>query len=742
MMCLLLMGSAAQSRKAGDSSRAPEQASRPVTVADAIQMTQFGDFSYIRGVSARDNPARFSPDGNHFVIITTTGSIEKNTNDYALLLFQTSKAPDSPTPKVLLSLSSSSTRPAIQDITWVDDRTVAFLGEKSGELQQVYEVDCKTRRLTRLTDHWTNVISYAITPNKEALFFLAERPDEPLFNEKALRDGLVVTNQFLPDLLAGRYRITGVSATDLFETRIGGHKDAVRILGNYCPWSHPWLSPNGRYLIVETYVNEVPEAWRDYEDRSLQLVLRSDPANRAKALSRYELMDAASHKTEALLDAPAGGGGSCTPTAVIWSPDSNSVIVSATYLPLNVHDPTEMELRRSKKLTAEVKVPSLDVVRITSQEICALGWSFRGGKLLTGMPRAGSASTVSYEDSLAFQKRATGWQEVQFPASGLDQNDRIAVTLEEDMNTRPKLFVEDIQSGRKSLLLDFNPEFQKLRFGRVEDISFQASDGHKVRAGLYLPPGYVGGRKYPLVVQTHGWDPHRFWIDGPFTTAFAAQPLASRGFVVLQLDEDLSKLSTSQEASYEAAAYEGGIDYLDSLGIIDRNRVGIVAFSRTGIGVTYALTHSQYRFGAANIAGSGDEGYFSYLASLTSFPGVGDDYEAVNGGLPFGAGLASWLKNSSSLNLTHVTTPIRLEAHGASILLEWEWFAGLSRLHKPVELIEIPYGEHVLVRPWERLVSQQGTVDWFSFWLQSYEDPDPGKTEQYVRWRKLRTLQQ
>ena len=732
--CLLLIASIGQSVEVSAKGRAP-------TVVDAIEMTQFGDVFYVRGVSARDNPAEFSADGKHFVIITAKGNIQNNTNDYALLLFQTDNAMRSPTPEVLVSLSSSSTRPAIQDVTWVDDRTVAFLGEHSGELQQVYDVDCKTRSLRKLTNHSTSVISYTVAPNVGSLFFLAERPEEPLFDERVLRDGLVISNQFLPDLLAGKRRLTNVQFADLFETSTEGHEDPVRIPGNYCPWSHPWLSPNGRYLIAETYVADIPESWKEYEDRFLQRLLRSDPANRAQVLSRYVLIDMASRKTEALLDAPAGGGGPCTRTSVIWAPDSNSVVVSATYLSLNLKDPAERKLRQSKKMTAEIKVPSLEVSRITSREVCALEWDSRSGKLLTGLPHPASPSTVSYGELLAFQKGAAGWSEVEFPRSGLEHNNRIAITLEEDMNSRPKLFVEDLHTKRTSLLLDFNPEFENLHFGHVQDVSFQASDGHKVRAGLYLPPTYTEGTRYPLVIQTHGWDPQRFWIDGPFTTAFAAQPLAGRGFVVLQLDEDLSRLSTSQEASYETAAYEGGIDYLDHLGMIDRDRVGIVAFSRTGLGVTFALTHSKYHFAAANIAGSGDDGYFSYLSTLTSFPGVTDDFESINGGSPFGAGLASWLKNSS-FNLTRVTTPIREEAHGASILLEWEWFAGLSRLGKPVELIEIPYGEHVLVKPWERIVSQQGTVDWFSFWLQGYEDPNPGKSEQYVRWRKLRKLQQ
>ena len=76
-----------------------------------------------------------------------------------------------------------------------------------------------------------------------------------------------------------------------------------------------------------------------------------------------------------------------------------------------------------------------------------------------------------------------------------------------------------------------------------------------------------------------------------------------------------------------------------------------------------------------------------------------------------------------------------------SLFFEWEWFAGLSRLTKPVDLIYIPDGSHALVKPWERMTSQQGDVDWFCFWLKGEEDPDPEKAEQYARWRELRKLQ-
>ena len=74
------------------------------------------------------------------------------------------------------------------------------------------------------------------------------------------------------------------------------------------------------------------------------------------------------------------------------------------------------------------------------------------------------------------------------------------------------------------------------------------------------------------------------------------------------------------------------------------------------------------------------------------------------------------------------------------MLGNWHWFTGLSLLGKPVEMIYIPDGTHILEKPWDRMISQQGNVDWFCFWLNGEEDPNPANAEQYKRWRELRSL--
>ena len=76
-----------------------------------------------------------------------------------------------------------------------------------------------------------------------------------------------------------------------------------------------------------------------------------------------------------------------------------------------------------------------------------------------------------------------------------------------------------------------------------------------------------------------------------------------------------------------------------------------------------------------------------------------------------------------------------------SLLNMWEPYAELRYLHKPVDLMMLNTDEHVLTNPAVRMASQGGSVDWFRFWLNAEEDPDPVKIDQYTRWRELRTLQ-
>ncbi|HEY8507048.1 MAG TPA: hypothetical protein VIL32_01755, partial [Steroidobacteraceae bacterium] len=279
--------------------------------------------------------------------------------------------------------------------------------------------------------------------------------------------------------------------------------------------------------------------------------------------------------------------------------------------------------------------------------------------------------------------------------------------------------------------------------------SWVDSAGRTWTGMLYLPTHHAPGRRYPLVIQTHGHAGEgQFSLYGPAikrlgpgVSVFAAQPLANRGILVVQLQDrtDDEAFGTVAEPAMYMDGYDSLVAHLDRKGLIDKTRVGIVGFSRTGWHVEYALTHSETPFAAAIVSDNLDAGYFQ--AAVT---GWAQSFNALSGGAPFGAGLKSWLEHAPPFSAERIATPLRMQVESAGLmgaLQEWELFSRLRALGKPVELAFVPDLEgatHGLQNPRQLLASQQAAVDWFDFWLNDREDPDAAKQSQYVRWRRLR----
>jgi hypothetical protein len=113
-------------------------------------------------------------------------------------------------------------------------------------------------------------------------------------------------------------------------------------------------------------------------------------------------------------------------------------------------------------------------------------------------------------------------------------------------------------------------------------------------------------------------------------------------------------------------------------------------------------------------------------------------YENREGVVPWGdKNLEKWIQFDPGFHLDRIRAPLRIEMYAFGMGW-WDVFATLRRHQRPAEYVSIPDGAHDLVKPWERLTSQEGDVDWFDFWLNGHEDSNPTKREQYVRWHQLR----
>jgi dipeptidyl aminopeptidase/acylaminoacyl peptidase len=735
---LLIVGGLLESGSVWPCQKTDRTEKVPVTVADGIRMNRIGGplkATWYYGIGPTNGFASFSPDGRRFAIVVSKGNLQTNTNDYSILLFRAIDAFQSPVPRKLVTFSSSSNEEGISDVNWLQDNdTILFLGSRGTKPTQLYSIQCSSGKLKKITNHRTSLVSYAISEKGNEIVYAANSPERTVASETSLSSGFQITTELLPDLTTGRIN---VQELELFVKRKGAAADnRLQTRGPTHPGaSNLFLSRDGRYLILKTDVTELPERWREYDDENIRATFRRKlPAKSPSLLLRYELIDMQTGKGEVLLDAPAP----FSSDEVLWSPDSKSLLLCGVHLPLDVDDSVEFQARREKKFVVEVKMPSRALVKITSAELRPVRWDSRTNVVRFYSVQNSKQSTDPSQ--VVYYRKVDGiWEQVLGgPAGGPDSRPEIRV--EQDLNVPPRIIAEDAKTKKQATLMDLNPEFRTLRFGRVEEIQWADRNGRPVSAGLIFPPDYTTSRRYPLVIQTHGFDPHGFWIDGPWPTAFAAQALANREIVVLQVDDTFrDSLDTPDEIERAMRSYEDAIDSLNRKGIIDPARVGIIGFSRTCLYVKYALTHSSQRFAAAIASDGFDGGYFEYLVLANAVPLAASESESIIGAPPFGAGLSVWLKRSPGFSLDKVETPVQLQANTpASLFAQWEWFAGLKQLDKPVDLLYLLTGTHILVKPLERLVSQGGAVDWLCFWLKGEEDSDPAKADQYVRWREFR----
>ena len=305
----------------------------------------------------------------------------------------------------------------------------------------------------------------------------------------------------------------------------------------------------------------------------------------------------------------------------------------------------------------------------------------------------------------------------------------------------PVLVASDSATHRSRVVFDLNPQLRNIVLGVPELYQWKDAAGRDWQGILYKPLGYQPGAKYPLVIQNHGFALDRYVPSGGFPSAFVAQELASAGIAVLHV-RDCNGRSTPIEGPCNVGGYEAAVAKLAADGLVDPSRVGIIGFSRTVFYVLEALTTSKLHFAAASVTEGITAGYMDYLLGVGSSHASSNEETAMMGAPPFGTGLELWLKGSPDFNMDKVTTPLRVVATRSGSLLEmWEPYALLEDMQKPVDLIILNSDEHIITNPAIRLAAQTGNLDWFRFWLQGYEDPDPSKAEQYARWREFKKMQ-
>lgn len=353
---------------------------------------------------------------------------------------------------------------------------------------------------------------------------------------------------------------------------------------------------------------------------------------------------------------------------------------------------------------------------------------------------AGLAAKGTGYDSLVDRLSLNSdWVPLEGNSQGADN--RLELSVKESLNQPPVLVATDNETGNSRQILDPNPQLANIAMAEVRVFEWQDKHGRTHFGGLAVPASHEKERRYPLVIQTHGFNKARFFKAGYSATANAGRALAGRGIVVLQVQEPWPEGDGVYDpARLGSDVYLGAVDALDEAGLVNRDKVGITGYSFSGWLAADAITREPDRFAAAVIANTDPlslTGYFSYVDS----PLHGLVEPTYVGAAPFGEGLNKWLERSPNFNTDKITAPVLVAALDPFHLISlWDLYAALRYQGKPVELQFMRTGKHNVGKPLQVLAHQELIVDWFAFWLNQTESSSQEKSAQYARWRALRDI--
>ncbi|MGC2547813.1 MAG: hypothetical protein WA426_18355 [Silvibacterium sp.] len=758
----------------GQSSGLKESAQRHFTVEDDIEMSLFQG-----GVT-------FSPDGRYFLVVTARGLLKQNAPEDTISIWSSSEVEkfvrtprmSAPQPVVEVHMATYKDGPIITGVQWLQDSSgIAYTAATENGNYRLFRTRIRDGRTEPLTPHLENVTGFAF--QGKTYVYAVTAP-------AVLRVNLM--KPALPEDITGKpiYEILSFQDkrdvwryypySELWVVR-GGIRRRVENTHTHAPvhiyqyqseslstYTSFSLSPDGSKLALIHPVDTVPASWQQYASPTGYEELRStwklgvtqemqpsDDSNSAfRKVNSYQLLNLSDGTFSRLLNAPTGHLFDWdlqyfTPR---WSEDGNSLLLPDSFLPLDGADAKSraenakhpcvvaLDLPTLKASCVMPIVAGLDKHRYAIDDLyIEKGNSQRIVVMFNpwGYLPTGKTTAVFCQDA------AGEWKLSGVPPEPIHKS--LEIKVKEGLNEPPVLIATDTSTRASRLLWDPNPKFAGINLGEARVITWKDSTGWEYKAGLVLPPNYVAGVRYPLVIQSHGFY-EGFLGAGIAPSGFCARELAAAGLIAVQMNWNGKGFGRAEEAANQIAGFESLIDKLNREGLIDPNKVGMIGFSHTVYHTYAALAAGRPRLAAASVLDGVNFGYWQYLMMVAE--GKRDDRfeDQLYGAPPFGEGLKTWLRDSPSFNLDKVTAPLlMLEPGPEQALLDWEPYSVLYSLHKPVDMILIPSGEHVESNPKQRLASQGMNVDWFRFWLQGYQDPSPLKADQYARWRQLRAAQ-
>ena len=321
----------------------------------------------------------------------------------------------------------------------------------------------------------------------------------------------------------------------------------------------------------------------------------------------------------------------------------------------------------------------------------------------------------------------------RYQSGGCSASSEALVCVAAEADRPPRLERIDLATGDRQVLFDPNAalalDMVKTTPSRL--LRWTDAKGQEF-TGEFFPARRTGHRPPPLFLTYYVC---KGFLRGGVGDEWPLASLAERGISALCIDSAPYRTNAAERYGQGLSAVESAVDLLASKGEIDRTRVGMGGLS-FGTEVTLWTVMKSDLLAAASVTSPGTSPNYYLLGSMRGDAFFKSLKEFWQLGAPDETP-ERWRLISPVANLDKIKAPILMQMPEQEYVMALDYAIPLIR-DRRADLYVFPDEPHQKFQPKHKLAAYERNIDWFRFWLQGYEDPNPVKQQQYVHWREMR----
>lgn len=460
---------------------------------------------------ARVGEATLSPDGTLAVVTVTRYDTKKNIGATDLWLVSTDVDPTRRrAPRPLTSDPATESAPLFSP----DGRWIAFVAKRdTDKATQIYVIPVDGGEARRLTDVPTGADAPKWFPDSRRLAFVSAiwvdlvKWEDQLARVKDREESKMTAKVWDRAPIAYWDRYLDDREPHLFSIGLeGGEPQAITRL-------------SGHHLSKADYSADSYDISVDGEE----IVFESDVDTRGIA-PNLDLIQLASCGCKPARNLTAGNPADDTSPA--FSPDGRWLAFASQSIPGFYAD------RRRLQLLDRQDGRRVDMSGEFDRSVGTLVWRADSAALYSAIDDAATNRIFRFDLSApGVPRRIT--DSSSFDHLSLSSRTRrpVAIALRQSFSEPPTLIRLDLDSGRATLLADFNASIRAgLSLGKVESVTYPGYGDTPIQMWVIYPPDFDPSKKYPIFMLLHG-GPHNA-IQDAVQWRWNAHVFASWGYVV------------------------------------------------------------------------------------------------------------------------------------------------------------------------------------------------------------------